>query len=216
AYVIHHRQALLLPDRVQERAEAMGIEILLLGDDVIPLCWLGVPLVIGEQTLGAIVVQNTTKPYAYTERHRDLLSAMANQAAIAIQNARLFDESKKRAEELAALNEIVRVASEEIEVDKIIQAVYQKTAELLPMDAFILALYSNELIDYRLVVDEGQRYELPPSPLGNNTISQVLREKKSRLILRTREEVQALEQKNVGLGTNKISSSLIYVPLLKG
>ncbi|PWH12640.1 MAG: hypothetical protein DDG60_12055 [Anaerolineae bacterium] len=216
ARVIHDRQPLLFPDRVKERAEALGIEILLIGDDVIPQCWLGVPMVLGEQVLGAIVVQSTKAPHLYTERHKNLLVAMASQVAIAIQNARLFDETQKRAADLAALNEIVRVASEEIEVDKIIAAVYEKTSELLPMDAFIMALYSNDMIDYRLVIDEGQRFELAPSRLGNNTISEVLREKKPRLILRTREEVQALESKNVGLGTKKISASLIYVPLLKG
>lgn len=216
AKVIHDRQPLLFPDRVKERAESLGVQILLLGDDSIPQCWLGVPMILGEQVLGAIVVQSAKSPNVYNERHKNILTAMASQASIAIQNARLFDETQKRAADLAALNEIVRVASEEIEIDKIVHAVYEKTAELLPMDAFIMAMYSNEMIDYRLVIDEGQRFELSPAHLGNNILSQVLRDKKPRLILRTRQEVQAMEAQNVGLGTKKISASLIYVPLLKG
>ncbi len=79
-----------------------------------------------------------------------------------------------------------------------------------------MALYSNDMIDYRLVIDEGKRYEMSPTPLSNNIMSEVLRDKKPILILRTPEEVQALETQNVGLGTKKISASLMYVPLLKG
>ncbi len=55
-------------------------------------CWLGVPLLIGERVLGVIVVQHATNPRAYDESHQALLEAVASQAAIALENARLYTE----------------------------------------------------------------------------------------------------------------------------
>lgn len=219
ARVIHQREALFLPDRVTERATELGIEILTLGDDVIPECWLGVPLTLGQQTLGAIVVQSAKSPNLYTERHRDLLTAMASQVSIAIQNARLFDETQKRAAELAGLNEILRAASTEIDLEKVIEAAYEKLREIIQMDAFILALYDayDDTLDYKIMVDEGVHYELGRIKLRQNIISQTVRTKESRLILRTPQEVKHEEERGRTEGnTSKASASLVYVPMMKG
>jgi GAF domain-containing protein len=67
---------------------------------------------IGETVLGTITVQSTVTENLYTEHHRDLLIAIAGQTAIAIQNARLFEETSQRNEELTALNEIIGSASQ--------------------------------------------------------------------------------------------------------
>lgn len=47
----------------------------------------------GERVLGAIVVQHYTKPDVYDESHQILLESIASQAAIAIENARLFEQA---------------------------------------------------------------------------------------------------------------------------
>lgn len=219
ARVIHNREALFFPDRVAERATELGIEILLLGDDVIPECWLGVPLMLGQQTLGAIVVQSAKMPNLYTERHRDLLTAMASQVSIAIQNARLFDETQKRASDLAGLNEILRAASAEIDLQKIIEAAYEKMHNLFAIDAFLLALYEpkNEVLDYKLMVDEDQRYELGQVKLNESMMSQTVRAKTQHLILRTPQEVKEQEEHGDKIGNkSKVSASLMYVPMMKG
>lgn len=219
ARVIHGREALFLPDRVTERATELGIEIRTIGDDVIPECWLGVPLTLGQQPLGAIVVQNAKTPNLYTERHRDLLTAMASQVSIAVQNARLFDETQKRAAELAGLNEILRAASTEIDLEKVIEAAYEKLCKIIQLDAFILALYDayDETLDYKIMVDEGVRYEYGRVKLRQNIISQTVRAKESRLMLRTPQEVKYEEDRGRTEGNiSKASASLVYVPMMKG
>lgn len=131
--VIHERQPLLLPNRVRERAESMGIEILLLEDDVIPECWLGVPLVLGQQILGAIVIQSAKMPNIYTERHKDLLTAMASQAAIAIQNASLYQNIQKSLRDLELINRLTSTVSGSLEIQGSLQVIaeeFQKTFQL--------------------------------------------------------------------------------------
>lgn len=218
-YVISNRQVLLLNGDIVELAKAHGITVRRVGNQKPAVSWLGVPLLLGEKALGAIIVQSTEAINTYGERERDLLTAVASQTAIAIQNARLFDETQKRAAELAGLNDILRTASAEIDLQKIIEATHEKMQSLLPMDAFILALYDdkNETLDYKLMVDEGIRYDLPPSKLSQSLMSETVRSKKHHLLLRTPEEIKEQETLNIAVGnTSKLSASLIYVPMLKG
>jgi two-component system, NtrC family, sensor kinase len=54
--------------------------------------WLGVPMITGGKILGVIAAVDLKREYAYDEFHLEVLSAMASQAAIALQNARLYEE----------------------------------------------------------------------------------------------------------------------------
>ena len=49
----------------------------------------------GERVLGVIMVQHYTDPHAYDESDQALLQAIANQAAIALENARLYSEAQR-------------------------------------------------------------------------------------------------------------------------
>ena len=49
--------------------------------------------------LGIIYIDNRLKSGVFTERHLAMLSAFANQAAVAIQNARLYDNLRGSLEE---------------------------------------------------------------------------------------------------------------------
>jgi PAS domain S-box-containing protein len=68
----------------------LGIQ--LVGEE--PLSWLGVPLMIGDRVIGAMAVQSFTTRRLYTEHDQELLAAIANQVAIALQNARQFEETR--------------------------------------------------------------------------------------------------------------------------
>jgi PAS domain S-box-containing protein len=93
-YIIHSRQPLLLKDDVATQQAALGIESI----GTASLSWLGVPMVVGERVVGVIALQSYTTPRVYDERDRDLLSAIANQVAVLIENARLLQEAQHRAE----------------------------------------------------------------------------------------------------------------------
>ncbi len=92
-YVIRSRQPLL----VKENLSAVQAELGITSIGQPGQSWLGVPMMIGEQPIGLITVQSYTTPRVYDEHDRDLLVAVASQAAIAIQNARLFGEQQRTA-----------------------------------------------------------------------------------------------------------------------
>jgi PAS domain S-box-containing protein len=55
--------------------------------------WLGVPMFVRDHMIGVISVQSF-EPHRYGESHLSFVEALASQAAIAIENARLFDQSQ--------------------------------------------------------------------------------------------------------------------------
>ncbi len=57
--------------------------------------WLGVPLLVGERLVGMIALDKC-EPGFYTQQHARLAEAFAAQGAIAIENARLFEEIEER------------------------------------------------------------------------------------------------------------------------
>ncbi len=66
-----------------------------------------VPLKVKNELIGVIYADNRIRSGIFTETERDLLSAFANQAAVAIDNARLFSSLKKTLAEVTALKNLM-------------------------------------------------------------------------------------------------------------
>ncbi len=79
--------------------------------------WMAVPLMLRDQVIGMLVL-TSSEEQAFTERHATLALAIANQAAIAIENARLYAQAL----ELAAVEERQKLARELH--DSVSQALY--------------------------------------------------------------------------------------------
>jgi GAF domain-containing protein len=101
-YIIHSRQALLLPDRVIERIEEMGIAFVPVRSERAPASWLGVPIMLGQRVLGTMVVLHRVQSRAYGEHSQALLTAVANRTALALQNVRLLAETRAALAEVQA------------------------------------------------------------------------------------------------------------------
>ena len=70
-------------------------------------CWVGVPLAVQERLIGWLCLHHS-QPKAYAQHHAGLAQTIANQAATAIENARLYGQARR----LAALEERQRLARE--------------------------------------------------------------------------------------------------------
>ena len=69
---------------------------------------IGVPLIYRDQLLGVLTSHSTRTDWVFTREHLALLTSFADQAAIAIENARLFEATRRRVEQLGTLNDITR------------------------------------------------------------------------------------------------------------
>ncbi len=74
--------------------------------------WLGVPLIAGGQVIGLCSLYHS-EPHHFTDEYRLVAETLAAQAAIAIQNARWFDELHVQREQLRMLTKRIVSAQEE-------------------------------------------------------------------------------------------------------
>jgi GAF domain-containing protein len=115
-YIIRNRQPVLLSDNVEDRTQELGIESI----GTPAKSWLGVPMIAGDEVLGVIAVQSYTTEDVYDEEHLNLLSTIAAQAAIAIENARLFKAEQRRAEEFRVISEVGRHMTSILAADELL------------------------------------------------------------------------------------------------
>jgi len=85
--LINKKQSLLLVRNTEHEAERMGVKIL--GKPA--KSWLGVPLLISGEVIGAIILQDTRNEGRFTEKDLILFETLAPQVAIAIRNAQLIE-----------------------------------------------------------------------------------------------------------------------------
>ncbi len=97
-----------------------------------------VPMILGETVIGTLSL-DSGEAEAFTQDDERLLVMLANQAAIAIENARLYGEAK-RADELAALNRIATAMVSTLELDQVLTLAMQGINETLRVEAGSLLL----------------------------------------------------------------------------
>jgi PAS domain S-box-containing protein len=125
SWIAHTRQAVIVDDIAsdgtiisQTPAEAPGT----LNPRMVEAgvkSFAGVPLIAKDRLLGVLYL-HSLRPYHFHDQ-LPLLSTYANQAAVAIENARLFEETRKRASQLHAAAEISRAASSILDPDELLR-----------------------------------------------------------------------------------------------
>ncbi|MFZ6027471.1 MAG: GAF domain-containing protein [Chloroflexota bacterium] len=144
-HIIYSRRPLLIKEKVIDTLSAMGIQAFQSRDGV-PESWLGVPLMIGDQPIGVIAVQDLHTPRHFNENHSDLLVTIAGQVAIAVQNARLYQEEQRRRQIADSLREIARVVGATLDINLVIERMLDQIIRLIPFTGASIQL-----------VEEGQR-----------------------------------------------------------
>ncbi len=91
--------------------------------------YLGLPIKRGGEVLGVLTF-NTTVPRQYTTADIAYLTSFADQAAIAIENARLHGASVRRGEELEALLRATRAVMREVDLERILDRIVTTAAEI--------------------------------------------------------------------------------------
>jgi|GEM_PF-501190 len=118
--------------------------------------WVGVPLLVGGQAIGVLSVQSTT-PHAFNAEQVQFLTTVATSCAVAIQNAQLFREGRRRMDELATLNAIARDLNTVHELDPLLTLIYDQVGRVLDTTNFQIGLWypqRNEL-EFRFICQGG-------------------------------------------------------------
>jgi GAF domain-containing protein/anti-anti-sigma regulatory factor len=177
---------------------------------------LAVPIKSGQKVIGALDLQSDELD-AFGESEQVVMEALCTQIAAAIENARLYRDDHVRAERLSVINRIARVASATLDLDALMEGVYQEVVPAFQADAFFIALYDEEAseLDFRFQVDEGIRRPPARLALGAGPSSIVIAEKRP-LVIRDLEQEQARLSEGVLTETGRASASWLGAPLLIG
>ncbi len=102
---------------------------------------LAMPLFFGDHLMGVLALGYGHVSRQFTTTDVQILSPYATQSAIAIQNARLFDAERKRANHQEALRATLADLSSELEMSKLLHVVLQRAVRLSGTDAGELGIY---------------------------------------------------------------------------
>ena len=114
--LLRSKQPLFLNENFQEQAEALGAKV----DGKPAKAWMGTPMTIGNQAIGALIVQDLEKEQAFTQDQFDFLCNLANQVASILFNARLLDESRSQINKIQTAAEIARDISSALNLDELL------------------------------------------------------------------------------------------------
>ncbi len=129
--IIRSGEALIINRETDRRGLELGAKVV--GQQA--LSYLGVPIPVGGTSLGVISVQSTQTEGVYDADDQRLLSTIAANVGVALQNARLFNETQEALSHQTATADILRViSSSPTDVQPVFDAIVNTALRLLACD----------------------------------------------------------------------------------
>jgi two-component system, NtrC family, sensor histidine kinase KinB len=163
-WVAKHRQAVLIPDtshderwmqRPDDDAKRTG-----------PKSAMSVPLLVRNQIVGIMTLVHPI-PGFFNFDHLELLKAIADQAGIAVLNARLYSESQRQARVMTAVANSAAAITGALHLEEVLNAILTETRKALDVEIVSLAL-----ID---LTDQYLKYQATTMDKKPDIIGQTLR-----------------------------------------
>ncbi|MAT41834.1 MAG: hypothetical protein CL609_05795 [Anaerolineaceae bacterium] len=115
-----------------------------------------VPLIIENHVIGVIDVQSNN-PNAFSKDDERIMALFAERAAMAVQNARLFGDAKRRLERLTALRQIDQAITGNMDLSLTLNIVVNQIMQQLVVDAVSILLYKPDLQQLHFITGDGFR-----------------------------------------------------------
>jgi diguanylate cyclase (GGDEF)-like protein len=154
------------------------------------------------------------KPHQMQATHWNLLSALTQQAALAIERTRLFADAERAAREMTGLYHIGLATTSSLQIDEVLRLIYEQVSRAIRPDTFYIGLYDEDLGELRfdIFVENGEF--LPPfrARVGDGISAWVIRNRRPVYVPNWSAEIEQLpfEAGMVGAPTQ----SVISVPLM--
>src|SRR5438046_1437373 len=142
---------------------------------------LAAPLIVGDEARGAISLQNVDREHAFSDSDVRLLTTLAGSLSVALENARLFDQTKRllteadeRAAELAVVNSVQRGLAERLDMQAMYDLVGDKIREIFDAQVVDIATFdlATDMAAYPYTIERGVRFPNSVAPIQG--ISRIL------------------------------------------
>ena len=184
--------------------------------------WLGVPIMVGTDPIGVVVV-SADKPNAFDDSHERLVTTIASSMGVALENARLFDETKRllaetdeRAAELAIITGVQDGLAQNLDMQAMYDLVGDKIQEIFDAQVVDIGILDTDarLIRFPYTIERGVRF--PDEPIEVIGIRKHVLETREPLVLNENASERAMELGQPGAIQGEPAKSSLFVPLVVG
>ena len=219
-HLILTREKILVNKDYEAAAFKFGLKVL--PGTEYPKSLLFVPLMTGDKVKSYVSLQNIDKENAFTESDVRLLETLANSMSVALENARLFDETNRllketeqRNAELAVINSVQESLVAQMDIKSIYELVGEKIREIFNAQVIDIVTYdsSKNLIEDQYAYEKGDRTILGPrAPKGFR--KHVI--ETGELLLHNDNVEQAVQEFENEILIGEMPKSQVYVPMIAG
>jgi len=219
-HLIETREKIYINDHNETTAAKFDMKVV--PGTELPKSLLFVPLVSGDKVKSYVSLQNITTANAFSESDIHLLETLANSMSVALENARLFDETNRllketeqRTAELAVINSVQDGLAKELDMQGIYDLVGDRVQELFNAQAVIIGNFdlTDKIEHFNYVFENGEKVTIDSRPI--NKLRQLLIDKKHTIYIAT-EEQASKEYGVTAIAATEMPKSLLFVPLLSG
>src|SRR5215212_7553155 len=190
---------------------------------VAPKSGVWMPIKSSGRTQGIVSLQNLDREHAFSDSDIRLLQTLANAMSVALENARLFDETQlllketeQRNAELAIINSVQQGLSSKLEMQAIYELVGDKIQEIFNAQSVLIATFdrASGLASIPYNFEMGQRFSTNPYPFTG--LHKELMQHGKTVLINENAEQKIKEMGMVQLSGTQVSKSLLFVPLNSG
>ena len=209
------------PLRLGTNAESDALGAYVFGTDDAE-SWLGVPILTGDRVLGTISLERLPKN-AFSESDERLLATIASNLGVALENARLFDETKRlltetdeRAAELAIINSVQEGLAAKLDMQAMYDLVGDKITEIFDVDGVDIERYdaTTGIVTFEYTVERGER--LPADPISLIGFRRQVVESRAAVLINRDLPARAVEAGQPATIAGELAKSALFVPMITG
>ena len=115
-----------------------------------------VPLVVAGRATGVISLQNVDREHAFDDADVRLLTTLAGSLSVALENARLFEETRQRNAELALINDVQRGLAENLEMQAMYDLVGDRLRDIFDAQVVNITVLdqTNGLVSFPYIIEK--------------------------------------------------------------
>ena len=185
---------------------------------------LATPLLREGNAIGAIVVRRN-EVHAFTQKQISLLGTFADQAAIAIENVRLFNETEhllketeQHAAELAIINSVQQALAVQLDLQKLYELIGEKVRAIFDAQIATIVTYdlTTGMLHHQYYAKQGERLQIGALPLTD--IARHLIYTRQPLLINANwlDELAAIGIQPKIIGGDQIPKAVLFAPLMTG
>jgi len=146
-----------------------------------------VPVLLRGEAVGVLVAEELDRPRRFSDPQVERLTAIADRLAVAMENARLYRETRDRAEQLALLHEVGRSLTQTLEIERLLEDGVRNLARIVSASGAHLWLLSDDGATIRCRAVSGPHdptrgVTVAASPPENNLASRVISSREPILV----------------------------------